>query len=207
MKRASQQNVLLVSAWLLLLLLPACGQETRLPALPPSAVILAVGDSLTHGTGAAPQESYPAVLETLTGRRVVNAGVPGEESDAGLARLTRLLNQVKSDLVILGHGGNDILRGRDPARTESNLRQMAELARQHGASVVLLGVPSPSIFLGTHPLYERLAESLQIPLEEDALPDILGDGALKSDPLHPNAAGYRKLAEAVYDLLVEQGAL
>ena len=207
MKRASQQNVLLVSAWLLLLLLPACGQETRLPALPPSAVILAVGDSLTHGTGAAPQESYPAVLETLTGRRVVNAGVPGEESDAGLVRLTRLLNQVKSDLVILGHGGNDILRGRDPARTESNLRQMVELARQHGASVVLLGVPSPSIFLGTHPLYERLAESLQIPLEEDALPDILGDGALKSDPIHPNAAGYRKLAEAVYDLLVEQGAL
>ena len=207
MKRASQQNVLLVSAWLLLLLLPACGQETRLPALPPSAVILAVGDSLTHGTGAAPQESYPAVLETLTGRRVVNAGVPGEESDAGLARLTRLLNQVKSDLVILGHGGNDILRGRDPARTESNLRQMVELARQHGASVVLLGVPSPSIFLGTHPLYERLAESLQIPLEEDALPDILGDGALKSDPIHPNAAGYRKLAEAVYDLLVETGAL
>jgi lysophospholipase L1-like esterase len=207
MKRASQQNVLLVSAWLLLLLLPACGQETRLPALPPSAVILAVGDSLTHGTGAAPQESYPAVLETLTGRRVVNAGVPGEESDAGLVRLTRLLNQVKSDLVILGHGGNDILRGRDPARTESNLRQMVELARQHGASVVLLGVPSPSIFLGTHPLYERLAESLQIPLEGDALPDILGDGALKSDPIHPNAAGYRKLAEAVYDLLVEQGAL
>ena len=207
MKRASQQNVLLVSAWLLLLLLPACGQETRLPALPPSAVILAVGDSLTHGTGAARQESYPAVLETLTGRRVVNAGVPGEESDAGLVRLTRLLNQVKSDLVILGHGGNDILRGRDPARTESNLRQMVELARQHGASVVLLGVPSPSIFLGTHPLYERLAESLQIPLEEDALPDILGDGALKSDPIHPNAAGYRKLAEAVYDLLVERGAL
>ena len=207
MKRASQQNVLLVSAWLLLLLLPACGQETRLPALPPSAVILAVGDSLTHGTGAAPQESYPAVLETLTGRRVVNAGVPGEESDAGLARLTRLLNQVKSDLVILGHGGNDILRRRDPAHTESNLRQMVELARQQGASVVLLGVPSPSIFLGTHPLYERLAESLQIPLEEDALPDILGDGALKSDPIHPNAAGYRKLAEAVYDLLVETGAL
>ena len=170
-------------------------------------MILAVGDSLTHGTGAAPQESYPAVLETLTGRRVVNAGVPGEESDAGLARLTRLLNQVKADLVILGHGGNDILRGRDPARTESNLRQMVELARQQGASVVLLGVPSPSIFLGTHPLYERLAESLQIPLEEDALPDILGDGALKSDPIHPNAAGYRKLAEAVYDLLVERGAL
>ena len=207
MKRASRQNALLVTAWLLVLLLPACGRETRLPALSPHAVILAVGDSLTHGTGAQPQESYPAVLETLTGRRVVNAGVPGEESDAGLARLTRLLNQVKADLVILGHGGNDILRRRDPAHTESNLRQMVELARQQGASVVLLGVPSPSIFLGTHPLYERLAESLQIPLEEDALPDILGDGALKSDPIHPNAAGYRKLAEAVYDLLVERGAL
>jgi lysophospholipase L1-like esterase len=206
-KRPSQPIALWVTAFILVLLLTACGEETGLPPLPPNAVILAVGDSLTHGTGAKPQESYPAVLQSLTGRRVVNAGIPGEESDAGLARLAQLLDQFKSDLVILGHGGNDILRQRDLARTEANLRQMVELVRQRGASVVLLGVPSPAIFLGTHPMYERLAAALEIPLEEDALPDILSDGSLKSDPIHPNAAGYRKLAQAVYGLLVEKGAL
>jgi len=56
-------------------------------------------------------------------------------------------------------------------------------------------------------MYERLSESLGVPLEDSALSDILGDGDLKSDPLHPNAAGYRELAEAVHRLLVKAGAL
>jgi lysophospholipase L1-like esterase len=190
-----------------LVLLVGCGREARLPALAPDAVILAFGDSLTHGTGARPQESYPVILEATAGRRVVNAGIPGEETDAGLARLEQILEEVDPRLVILGHGGNDMLRKRDLAGTEANLRQMVERVRERGASAVLLGVPKPGIFLGTHPMYERVAESLDVPLESETLADILGDRALKADPLHPNAAGYRALAEAVYRLLTETGAL
>jgi acyl-CoA thioesterase-1 len=184
-----------------------CGNEAALSALPPDAVILAFGDSLTQGTGAKPQESYPAVLEALASRRVINAGRRGEESDAGLSRLPEILTRVQPDLVILGHGGNDILRGRNLGRTEENLRTMVELARDRGASVVLIGIPSLGFFLGAHPMYERLSRSLGVPLERDALADILGDGGLKSDPIHPNAAGYRELAKAVHRLLVEHGAL
>jgi lysophospholipase L1-like esterase len=206
-KRRAQHRALWAAFPFLLLLLTGCGSETRLPPLPPDAVILAFGDSLTEGTGAKPQESYPAVLEALAGRRVVNAGQRGEESDAGLARLRGVLNQVQPDLVILGHGGNDILRRRALDRTEDNLRQMVDLAREQGASVVLLGIPKLGFFPVTHPIYEQLAESLKVPLEDSALSDILSDGDLKSDAIHPNAAGYRELAEAVHCLLLKAGAL
>ncbi len=192
---------------LILLLLVGCGREARLPALAPGAVILAFGDSLTYGSGARPEESYPAILEATSGRRVVNAGIPGEETGAGLARLDDVLDEVDPQLVILGHGGNDMIRKRDLTETEANLRQMVQQVRDRGASAILLGVPKPGIFLGTHPMYERVAESLGVPLEAEALEDILGDRTLKADPLHPNAAGYRVLAEAVYRLLAEIGAL
>lgn len=190
-----------------LLLIAGCGQEPQLPPLPQQAVILAFGDSLTHGTGAGRGQSYPEVLAVLTGREVVDSGIPGEESDAGLERLPAVLEEVQPALVILGHGGNDMLRKRAPARTEDNLRRMVELAREQGAQVVLLGIPKPGIFLGTHPMYPRLAESLGIPLEADALADILAEPSLKSDAIHPNGEGYQRLADALHRLLVDAGAL
>jgi len=189
------------------LLLAGCGDGPKLPPLPDDAIILAFGDSLTYGTGAGRGDDYPSVLATLTGHRVVNAGVPGEESTAGLARLPAVLESAQPQLVFLGHGGNDLLRHRDLAQTRDNLRRMVELVRARGASPVLLGVPKPGLFLGTHPLYRELATELDVPLEGEALADILGDRELKSDEIHPNAAGYRRLAEALDQLLQDSGAL
>jgi acyl-CoA thioesterase I len=189
------------------ILLVGCNRTPELPRLPSDAVILAFGDSLTRGTGSGSGEGFAEVLAVLSGREVVNAGVPGEESDAGLARLPRTLDAVQPDLVILGHGGNDMLRRRDLEQTEENLRQMIVLARDRGASVVVLGIPKPGLFLGTHPLYRELADTLEVPLEDKVLADVLADRELKADQIHPNAAGYRQVAEAVHRLLTDAGAL
>lgn len=189
------------------ILLVGCGRAPELPRLPSDGVILAFGDSLTRGTGAGNGEGFAEVLAVLSSREVVNAGVPGEESDAGLARLPGVLDAVQPSLVILGHGGNDMLRRRDPEQTKSNLRQMAVMARDRGASVVLLGIPKPGLFLGTHPLYRELADALEVPLEDKVLADVLADRDLKADQIHPNAAGYRQVAEAVHRLLTDAGAL
>lgn len=187
-----------VIALLMVLLLSGCRDSLpRLQPLAPDAVILAFGDSLTAGYGAAPQESYPAVLQQLTGRRVVNRGISGEVSAEGLQRLPAELSRFRPDLVILCHGGNDLLRRQPAERLTANLEAMIELIRADGAQVLLVGVPQPGLRLRTAPLYEELARRLEVPYEGRILRDILDDNGLKSDTIHPNMAGYRRLAEAL----------
>lgn len=192
----------------LCMLVAACGDDPpALPKLAPDAVILAFGDSLTRGTGARDDQSYPAVLEARTGRRVINAGVPGEESDAGLRRLPNLLDRFHPDLLVICHGGNDILRKRDATGTEENLREMIRLARERNIPVVLVAVPDIGLFLSPSDIYASVAADMGVPVEDAILADILGDNRLKSDHVHPNAAGYARMAEAVQALLAEHGAL
>jgi acyl-CoA thioesterase-1 len=193
---------------LLTLWLSACSSSSpQLPRLSENAVILAFGDSLTFGTGADQQHSYPAVLARLTGRKVINAGVPGEVSDAGLARLPGLLEQYSPELVILCHGGNDILRRHTPEQIASNLEAMARAAKARGIPVMLIGVPERGVFVPSAPFYEEVAKSLDIPLENRILATVLSTASLKADPVHPNADGYRRIAEAVYELLRDSGAM
>ena len=188
-----------MGAGLLAALLAAtgCGRAPALRPLPPDAVVLAFGDSLTSGTGAEPGETYPDVLQQLIRRRVVNAGRPGELSADGLRRLPRLLDEHQPALVILCHGGNDLLRQRPRAETERHLDAMIQLLRARNIDIILLGVPAPGLRPRPPPFYRDLARRHRIPCDDDILPRILADRALKSDPIHPNAAGYRQLAEAV----------
>lgn len=189
------------------LLLLACSAEPKLPALAPDAVILAFGDSITAGVGAGEGESYPAVLGNLIGRRVVNAGVPGEVTAEGLARLPEWLDREKPSLLILCHGGNDLLRKLDQIQAADNMRAMIRLARERGVAVVMLSVPSPDLSLSPPKFYDDVARELGVPCERKALTRILGKRSLKSDYIHPNATGYRQLAEALVALLKKSGAL
>ncbi len=169
-------------------------------------MILSFGDSLTHGTGVDRSESYPSVLAELTGLRVVNAGVPGEQTARGLARLPRLLEEHAPRLVVLCHGGNDFLRG-SQSRTRENLRAMIELIRAAKADVVMLGVPRPGILLSSADLYGELAAELSVPIDTDVLPELEARREYKSDRVHFNRAGYRQMAIAVHALLTDVGAL
>ncbi len=198
-----------VAALFLLLVFSAgCGPKTpRLPALAPEAVVLAFGDSLTFGTGANPEESYPAQLSRLIGRTVINAGVPGEVSADGLTRLPLLLDAHSPALLVLCHGGNDFLRRLDESATAQNLRDMVKLARSRGIAVVLVGVPRANLGLSVPPFYAELAAAEKLPVETGIVSQIERDRDLKSDSVHPNAAGYRRFAEALARLLRAAGAI
>lgn len=180
-----------------------CGSRPKIKKLEPGAVVVAFGDSLTAGSGADENESYPAVLAALIGCRVINAGVPGEVSDEGLQRLPSALREHKPGLVILCHGGNDMLQRMDETVIAAHVQAMVEAAQAAGADVILLGVPKPGLFLRAPVFYADIAQRCGIPCDVKILPEILAKGSLKSDAIHPNAAGYRKLAQRVAELIRE----
>ena len=202
------KRLIRILAIALLLCATACSDAPpQLPPLGADDVVLAFGDSITYGTGAGPDESYPEVLAQLIGRRVVSAGVPGEITANGLQRLPDVLDEVKPKILLLCLGGNDMLRKVEPVATESNLRTMVRLARDRGIAVVLIAVPKPTLFGGNASFYQAIAREDDLHLESRILKEILFDNEFKADPIHPNAKGYRRMAEAIAELLRNAGAV
>jgi acyl-CoA thioesterase-1 len=191
-----------------LVALHGCGSDLpRLSPLAGEAKILAFGDSLTKGTGGNREQSYPAILSRLIGRDVINAGVPGELSADGLKRLPQLLAAIRPQLMILCHGGNDMLRRKDLTAAARNIESMIRLARTQHVEVLLVGVPKPGLLLSTADIYSDIAEAAGIPAELDVVTEILSDQSLKSDPVHPNGKGYERMAEKIHAILKDTGAL
>jgi lysophospholipase L1-like esterase len=187
--------------------LASCGKGPQVAPLPPDAVVLAFGDSITFGTGASPAESYPAQLAGLIGRKVVNAGVPGEISEDGLRRLPGALEENQPKLLILCHGGNDFLRKLGEPQVAVNVRAMIRLARQKNIDVMLIATPKPGLTISPPDFYAEIAREFAIPFNDDVLKAVLRDNALKSDLVHPNAQGYAEIAQATAKLLKKAGAL
>ena len=192
---------------LLLGLLVACSAEPPFQPLSASATVLAFGDSLAAGNGAPQQGSYPAQLSRMINLSVINGGVSEEESHQGRDRLANLLDQYRPELLILCHGGNDLLRKRPLAQLEENLEAMIIMAQQRGIQVLLLGVPSPGIFLSGNKVYETVADNTGVELIPDLIADVLSQPALKSDTIHPNEAGYTEIAETITSELQKLGAI
>ena len=193
--------------------LAACSRKAKLAALPAGASVLALGDSITFGTGAPPQASYPSVLAALTGWNVVNGGVPGDTSAAALARLPELLQQHAPALVLVSIGGNDFLRRVPPDSTRANIRGICKASRDAGAQVLLVGIPEASALaaatrsLGDHAMYGELSGELELPLHAGGWSKVLSDPALRSDPIHANAQGYEAFASGLARRLRELGLL
>lgn len=170
--------------------------------LPPGATVLAIGDSLTRGFGADGGEGYAEQLQRRLGTRavVVNRGIDGERSEGLLARLEAELAEHRPAAVLITSGGNDFLR-RDDAHTLANLRQAVQRVRASGATPLLFAIPQPGLGavigrLAAHPLYQTLQEEGGAHVIEDVVTQVLSDAALKSDQIHPNRAGYARMAEA-----------
>ena len=184
-----------------------CGDKPKLSRLPGDAVLLAFGDSLTFGTGAAEHESYPSQLEKRIGRRVVRAGVPGEVTAQALARLPAALDEHAPRLLLLCIGGNDFLRRLGNRQAEANVRAMVKLARARGIEVLLIGTPEPGFSVTPPAFYAAIAKEFALPYEDAAIAQVLKDASLKSDPIHPNAQGYGVIAERIAERLRKSGAI
>jgi len=192
---------------IILVILNVLPQKSReMNKLSSNDTILALGDSLTYGHGAASSESYPARLSNLTAKRVMNAGVNAETSDEGLRRLPQLLKDKSIKLMILCFGGNDIMQKRSMSSLKQNLKTMIQMAKAENIEILLISVPNITLF-GLSPLglYEEVAEEENIPLLSGVLADILSQPLLKSDQIHPNALGYKKMADEIYNSLAENG--
>lgn len=198
-------------ALLVLLLAVACGGSKKEAALPAGTRVLALGDSLTAPHGVQPGEDWPTLLGQKTGWVVINAGISGDTSAGALARLPALLDEHQPQLVLVSLGGNDMLRKMSQAQTVANLGRMLDLIKESGARAVLLATPKPSIAgavfnnLSPAEFYTEVAKDKKVPLIGDALPEVLSDTALKSDQLHPNAAGHALLSDKIHEALKKIG--
>jgi len=188
-----------------------CGPQSEEPSNPeaeaPSAegVIVAMGDSLTEGYGEPEKDSYPAVLQELLNARgyrwrVVNAGISGETSSGARSRLDWVM-KLTPDIVILETGANDALRGLPPATIFDNINAIVSELKRQNVVVVLAGMRihpnfGPQYSRNFAELYERIARMHDIIRIPFFLEGVAGRPELnRPDGLHPNAAGYRQVAE------------
>jgi acyl-CoA thioesterase-1 len=193
-----------LAAFVILTFAVACSGTKKETALPAGSKVLALGDSLTAPHGVKPGEDWPTLLGQKTGWAVINAGISGNTSAQALDRLPGLLDEHQPQLVLVSLGGNDMLRKLPQEQTVTNLGRMLDLARASGAKTVLLATPKPSLAgavfnnLAPADFYADVAKDKKVPLIKDALPEVLSDTALKSDQLHPNAAGHAQIGELIY---------
>lgn len=179
---------------LALLFLSGCG-ETPPNLQSTGHTVVCFGDSVTAGVGRGKQPAYPQILGQMLRVPVINAGVPGDTAEQGLARVGSVLSR-DPWLVVIEFGGNDILRQIPVERTERALSAIIQRVLGAHAVPLLIGVHGP--FGGQHKeMFERLSDRYDVPLIADALPHILLSPELKSDPIHPNGNGYEALAQAV----------
>jgi acyl-CoA thioesterase-1 len=177
------------------------------PARAQVPVILDFGDSLTAGMGLAPEQAFPARLEAWLSHqgievRVINAGVSGDTTAGGLARLDWALAD-KPDLVILALGANDALRGIDPSTVRNNLDKMVRKIKASGAKLLLLGMVAPPNFGEDYKsafdrIFPDLADTYHVPLYPFFLDGVAMRPELNQrDGLHPNEGGVAVLVERI----------
>ncbi len=170
-----------------------------------------LGDSLTAGLGLSKEQAFPALVEARLaseGRpwKVINAGVSGDTTAGGVARLDWVFRQ-KVDVLFVCFGANDGLRGVPVAVTERNLRTILDRAKKEGSRVVLAGIQLPENYgmdyrTAFARIFPRLAKEYRIPL----LPFLLEGVAMnpnlnQPDGIHPNTEGARRVADHVWGSL------
>jgi acyl-CoA thioesterase-1 len=187
-----------------------------------SVVVAALGDSLTQGYGLPPEDGFvPQLSDWLTSAgadiTLINAGVSGDTTAGGLSRIEWTLTP-EVDALIVALGGNDILRGIDPAVARANLSGILDVAQSRGLPVLLVGLDAPSNYGADYEAdFEAIYTDLAADYDTLLYPDFLAaissqpDRAsalrdlMQPDGIHPNATGVRRIVDdlgpSVLDLI------
>jgi acyl-CoA thioesterase-1 len=186
---------------------------TKAPAKD-ARLVVAFGDSLFAGYGLSQDEGFaPTLQRALQGQglkaQVVNAGVSGETTAGGRERLAFTLDGLprKPDLVIVGLGGNDMLRGLDPAQTRANLDAILAELKARGIATILTGMlvspnMGPDYAAAFNPIYPDLAKKFGLPLYPFFLQGVVGRRDLQlPDGIHPNAQGIKAVVQRIAPLV------
>lgn len=167
-------------------------------ANPTGETIVCFGDSLTFGTGASPEESYPAQLERLIARDIINSGVPGDSTEDGLDRLESAVLDHSPRIVLITLGGNDLMRDVPSDQAFANLETIVRRIQERGALVVVGGIEVPMFDRGYARGYRDLQKTTGCLLIPNVLAGIKGKPGLMADRIHPNDNGYTVMANTFH---------
>ena len=184
-----------------LLGLGGCSRRTDVANLDSTGrALICFGDSLTEGVGASPGHEYPSLLAKALGREVLNAGVSGETTRDALTRLESDVLSRNPRLVIVAFGGNDFLHGVPREEIFANLDTIVRRIQERGAMVVLVGVQPGLLGDATRKDYRAVARRRRAAFVPNILDGVLTDPRLRSDDLHPNDAGYERIAGRIAEV-------
>ncbi|MBJ9722476.1 arylesterase [Acinetobacter calcoaceticus] len=188
-----------------------------LPMLVSAKTILILGDSISAGYGIDPKQGWVQLLQKRLDQqypkqhKVVNASVSGETTSGALARLPKLLQTYKPNVVVIELGGNDGLRGQPPQMIQNNLTQLIQLSQKQKAQVVILGMKIPPNYGTAYSKafennYKVVSQKYQVKLLPFFLEGVAGQKQLmQNDLIHPNTQAQSKLLNLAYPYI--KGAL
>ncbi len=190
--------LVLLSYCSIVLLLNACAKREIKNINSKGTNIICFGDSITFGYGANPGEDYPAVLAKMISALVINAGIDGDTSVEALKRLKSDVLDREPLLVIIEFGGNDFLRKIPQEITMSNIKEMVERLQAQGAMAAIVDM-SAGIFLQEYrKAFAEIAHEKSAIFIPSILSGVITNPNLKSDFIHPNADGYKIIAQRIY---------
>ncbi|MFC1804852.1 GDSL-type esterase/lipase family protein [Candidatus Omnitrophota bacterium] len=163
--------------------------------------IICFGDSITFGYGALPGEDYPAVLTELVEYPVINAGIDGDTTVEGVKRFKSDVLDRDPLLVIIEFGGNDFLRKIPKQTTLANLEDMIDKSLARGSMVAIVDISAGPLLKEYRFAYRRMAKEKGAIFIPSVLSRIVTNPELKSDFMHPNAGGYKMIAQRIYHFI------
>lgn len=160
--------------------------------------IICFGDSITFGYGANPGEDYPAALAKIINIPVINSGIDGDTSSEALKRFDSDVSERDPFLVIIEFSGNDFLRKIPKEVTINNIKEMVEKAQAKGAMVAIVDISAGMFLAEYRRALNKLAKESGAIFIPHILNGIITNPSMKSDFLHPNANGYKMIAQRIY---------